>query len=252
MKRISFYLGSAAVVGLCLTASIARAAFLIPIASIYEFSFPDLKLLIESELTRWKQEALKYDEILYTDTLGKVGGGSLRGVSGKVNEIIAETQEMAGNGSNIIAHSGTGYRLKDVPNLGNYTQETREQIEKNLVVQAKKGIEYTTAETKKIMENQRIAINDFATSGIAMGATETVNAGVSADDSQPKKRAEQIAKAKDVGAMYELITGMDRHIYERSLHASAVEASDAGIRALQVLQGLSRTAGPLQDKQGKI
>ena len=100
----------------------------------------------------------------------------------------------------------------------------------------------STSQAEEIRANQRIAINDLATKGIAMSAVQTVWTSRNAGDSDPEKRAEDLAQAKDVNAMYELMLGLVRDSYEHELRISSVEATDAGIHAMQTLQGLARTA----------
>ena len=174
--------------------------------------------------------------------MAKRKNGHLRpvpGVKKKHNEIIVQMQEAAGNGANIISNSKLS--IDGIDNLGDYSS-AKSQIDEKLVVRPyseRNGKTYTTAELNEIFEKQRTAINDFAANAIGMGAAETVNAMGDAVDSNPEDRAKEIAKAKTLAELFELMIGMDRRIYERSLHASAVEATNAGVEALQALAGVS-------------
>ena len=68
MKLFSTRLGAMIILGGMMMATSAQAAYLIPIASNFENINHNIKLLLESEITRWKQEALKYKE-MYEDII---------------------------------------------------------------------------------------------------------------------------------------------------------------------------------------
>jgi len=193
---------------------------------------------------------LMQDETKYTKALGKRKGNHLKPVPGvgkkykKHNEIIVQMQEAAGNGANIIQNSSASLSEIGISDLGNYGS-AKSQIQEKLTVRPyseRNGKTYTTAELNEILENQRTAINDFSANAIGMGAAETVNAACDAADSNPEDRAKQVAKAKTLAELFELMLGMDRRIYERSLHVSAVEATNAGVEALRVMTGVSTTS----------
>ena len=242
MKLFSTRLGMMAVLGGMMMATSAQAAFLIPIASNYENTMHNIKLMVEAEVTRWNQEALKYKEMLYTDLMGKVGGGSL----GK-NNVIDQMREAAKDGDSSIGN--TTASIKGISNLSTYKGNTKQTLEDKYIVQAKKGLDYSEMDVAEIQENQRVAVDALARAGIAEAAVEIVGAEIDASDSDPKKRADDMAKAKDMNAMYELMLGMDRRVYERSLRVSTIEATDAGIQAMQTLQGLSKVASGRQKKK---
>lgn len=224
------------VMALCGLLSIMRPAqaYLIPIASVEENAIPNLMLLVESEITRWKQEALKYQEMIYTDLVGKVGGGSLG-----ENNVVEQLKEAAKDGSAVIGN--TTVKLDKISDLGDYSK-AKEEIEKHYMIQSVIGKFYPTGLVKEIQERQRVALNDLTVGAITQGAVDVVGAIVSRGDSDPKSRAKDIAKAKDLNAMAEMLLAMDRRAYERSLQTSALEAADAGVRAMSVLKGLSETA----------
>lgn len=234
MNHKSFRFGLLAMLGVCLLAHSVSAAYVIPINSRYEKRTFDINLMIESEMTRWKQEALKYKEMMYTDMMGKAGGGSL----GK-NKIIEEMKDAAKDGTGAIGN--TTASLRYLSNLSNY-DSVKDNLAEHYVVRAEKGIKYTQSELEEIYENQRVAIDELARAGITQAAVEIVGAEIDASNSTPEKRAQEMAKAKDLNAMYELVLGMDRRNYERSLRISALDATDAGIQAMQVLQGISKSA----------
>ena len=246
MKSLKISLSTLLVAGVCVATFSAQAWFCpVPIFSTYENAFPDRYLLTESILTFAKQTSLKHSELNYTEALGKREGGHLRpvpGVEEKHNEIITQMQKGAEQGANIISNSAAS--IEGVGNLGDYSA-AKSEIDSNLTVRPyseRNGRNYTTAELNGILENQRTAINDFAANAIGMGAAESVNAAGAAAESDPETRAKQVAKAKTLAELYELMLGMDRRIYERSLHVSAVEATNAGVEALQVLAGASATS----------
>lgn len=218
----------------CLLMARPVQAYLIPINSVEENTMPNLMLLLESEITRWKQEALKYQEMIYTDLIGKVGGGSLG-----ENNVIEQLKEAAKDGSAVIGN--TTVELELISDLGDYST-AKEQIEKYYMIYSGLGKFYPTDLVREIQERQRVALNDLAVGAVTQGAVDVVGAIVSRGDSEPKTRAKDIAKAKDVNAMMEMLLGMDRRAYERSLQISALEAADAGVQAMSVLKGLSGTA----------
>jgi len=232
MKNLYSRLGVAAMVGLCLLPRVS-SAYVIPILSLHENRTSNIALMIESEITRWKQEALKYREMLYTDILGKEG--SLGN-----NKIISKVEEAAKDGAAAIQNAETS--LKHVSNLSDYSS-AKSNLERYYTVDPNKGLEYTTREMEEILESQRVAINEMAKDGIALAAVDTVWASINSGESDPEERSKEMAKAKDMNAMYELMLGLDRANYERALRISSVEAADASIRAMQALQGLARNAG---------
>ena len=231
MKTLYSRLGALAIVGLCLLPQ-RSLAYVIPINSSHENMTSNIALLIESEITRWKQEALKYRELLYTDILGQEGS------LGK-NPVINSMQDAAKDGEAVLQKTAT--TMKYVSDLSDYGT-AKSSLEQYYVVDPEKGLEYTTQQMNEILENQRVAINDLAKNGIALAAVDTVWTSINSGESQPGTRASAIAKAKDMNALYEMMLAMDRSIYERSLRISGVEATDAGIHAMQTLQGLARTA----------
>ena len=228
MNKLKLSVGTLAI-GLFLMAMPAKA-YIIPIASLTENRQPNWRLLIESELTRWKQDALKQKEIIYTETLGKRGTGDdgtgklakVPGIAASHSEIITQMQEGAEQGANIIEKSSTNVTTSDFSGID-----------------ASTGRDYTDTELSETFEKHRTALNTVATYAIAMGATETVNAAIRSAESAPKKRTEQFAKAKELGEMYELMLGQDRKIYERSLHAAALEATAGGLEAARILQSIA-------------
>ena len=246
MKSFKIGLSTLLVAGVCLVAFSAKAYWCWQyVDSVYENEVPDKNLMVESGKTMAREALAKRNETTYTNSLGKFKGGSLRPVPGvekkykKHNEIIVQMQEAAGNGANIINNTQTSTTNIGISNLGNFSV-AKGEMDDNLTVapyEDRNGKIYTTQELNDILTKQRTAINDFSANAIAMGAAETVNAAGAAAESTPKKRAKQIAKAETLAELYELMLGMDRRIYERSLHASAVEATNAGVEALMVLSG---------------
>ena len=246
MKFGKVSLGTLLVAGVCVATFSAKAYICpIPIFSTYENAFPDFRLAEEAVLTLTRQVTLWQKELEYTDALGKRKNGYLRpvrGVKGDHNEIITQMQKAAGESANIIQKSGA--RIDGVGDLGNYAS-AQGQMKSELTVRPyaeRGGKNYTTGELNDILENQRTAVNDFSASAIGMGATISVNAAVAAEESIPKERSKQIAKAKTLAELYELMLGLDRRIYERSLLASAAEATVAEVEALRVLTGASTTS----------
>lgn len=242
MSKLKSCVSAVAVMGLCLGIVQAQASYIIPIESNYENNAPNIRLLIESEITRWKQEALKYKEMIYTDTVGEQKGNKLRPVppakSGDINEIIAETKVSAKEGATIIGNSLS--EISGVSDIGNYSS-SKSTFENKYTVQYERASDYTQNELDTIDENQRVVLNDWGSNGAAMGAAIVANAADVAAKSEPKKRAKEIAQAKELGAMFELMLGMDRRIYERSLMVSATEAATAGVKAMQIIRGASKT-----------
>ena len=232
-----------AIVGLIgiLTAGAAQA-YIIPVASVYEINGPDWQLFLEAELTRWKQEALKYREMAYTDTLGRIGGPVLND-----GGILSQMQGAATDSSNLIEQ--TIVPIPYVSDLGTYSEATQKQIEDNLMLPARKGLSFTSAQIDEIAEKQRVVINDWAEGGIAMATAVVADTTDTAVASLPETRGGQLASAQDLSSMFEMMLRMDRQIYERSLQLSAIEATDAGVTALQLLQGLSRTTSALKGEE---
>ena len=244
MKRFYKCLGVATIVASSWLARTAEAYFAIPILSREENTFEHIWLVIESEIKRWKQEGLKYRELARTDLLGRVGGGSLG-----ESEIIHQVEDAAKDGSGAIQK--VAFSLPHVKHLQKYT-DSLPDIEENYVIAPNKGLKYTSSALENIRENQRIAINDMATKGIALAAVDTVWTSINAGDSDPDTRAGDIAQAKDVNAMIELMVGLKRAQYERALRISAIEAADASLQAMQMLQKLGKTASSHVREGGKI
>lgn len=248
MNSLKTNLGALLVAGVCLATFSAKAGWFCPtpVYSTYENRTPDYNLMQESILTEAKEASLKQKEVKYTNSLGKRQGDGLRPVRGlksKHSEVITEMQTGAKNGASIIGNSKT--EIANVSDLGNYSS-AKSQINKELTIRPyaeRNGKEYTSAEIQTVLENQRTVVNDFSANAIGMGAAETVNAAGSAAESDPETRAKEVAKAETLAELYELMLGMDRKIYERSLHASAVEATNAGVVAIQLLTGASTTSG---------
>ena len=218
-------------------------SYVIPIVSVEENAMPNLMLLIESEITRWQQEALKYQEMLYTDLTGKVGGGSLG-----QNNVVSQMHESAKDAANTIGK--TTPRLEFVPDLSDYTA-AKEKIENYYLIKPEQGRLYTTEAIRTIQENQRTALNDFAVASVVQASVNAVGSAVEKIDSEPDQRANDIAKAKDVNAMLEMLLAMDRKAYEKSLQISALEAADAGVQAMLVLKGISQTGQYTSGTVGK-
>jgi hypothetical protein len=109
------------------------------------------------------------------------------------------------------------------------------------MINEKKILDYSSDELDKIEEQQRIALNNLVEANIAYGTINTVEASVGAGESEPEKRAQDIGQAKNLKSLYEMMLGMDRKNYERSLKVSALDATDSGVYAMQVLQGLSQS-----------
>ncbi len=216
-----------------LMVSYSGAAYVIPISSAEENSWPNMKLLVESEITRWQQEALKYQEMLYTDLIGKVGGGSL----GK-NNVVTQMKEAAKDGANIIEQ--TTVELEKITDLSDYSK-AKQEIEKYYLIRPEYGKLYSEDVVRQLHENQKAALNSLAIGSITQAAVNTVGAAVSKVNSEKEARAKDISKAKDVNSMIEMMVGMDRQTYERMLQISALEAADAGVQAMSVLKGISET-----------
>lgn len=217
------------------------AAYVIPIASIVEWP-QEIMLLVESEMKRWSHEATKYKEMLLSDMTGRLGGGSLGD-----NPVVTQLVKSAKDGSSSVGKAIEEVSLQPVVNgqknavidLTNYAA-AKAQIANSYIIEAKKGTQYTEQKLAEIMENQRAAINDMAEAGLALAASQNVGANIGKSESEPDKRAENIADAKDVTAMYEMMLVQNRKIYERALRSSAVEATKAGIRSMQGLTNISK------------
>ena len=231
MSFYKAYLKGMVVSGLLL-ASVSARAFIIPVASTYEITMPDLQLMIESELTRWKEEALKYREMAYTDLLGRVGGGGLDD-GGIMDQMKTSLKD------NINLMRQTQLQLGQVTNLGAYTEATKKQIEDAYLISPEEAINLSTDQKEKIIENQQEALNDWAGTGLSMSAAVLEAAKQNAEESDPEKRADQLSKAQDLNSMRELMLRMDRNIYARQLQLAGMEATLAGIQAMQLMQSLS-------------
>ena len=227
------YLSVAILLGGMTMTQAVQSAYVVPINSRKENGEPNIMLLIEAEITRWQQDALKYQEMLYTDLVGKVGGGSLGD-----NDVISQMKESARDGANIIGR--TTVELGKVTDLSNYAT-AKQELEKYYLIRPEYGKLYSEDVIRQLKENQRIAVNDLAVGAIAQAAVNTVGASVSKSNSEKEVRSKEIAKAKDVNAMMEMMIGMDRQAYEKMLQISATEAADAGVQAMVVLKGLSAT-----------
>lgn len=232
MSQFKGYLGITLGTMLGLTAWSAQA-FVFPVASTVEWP-KEIQLLIESEISRLTQEGLKYKELLYTDLLGRVGGAGLENAP-----YIQELKTAANNGASTI--NATAIQLKNVADLGTYTGATQKAIEDNYVLQANKMQEYTDTMRQTIINNQKNAMNQIAKADIAMAAAVATEAKNLAVGAMPDNQSQKMAQAKDVLGSYELIVGSDRRIYERSLQASALDASKSRLEAMKVLQRVSAT-----------
>ena len=225
------------VIAVMLLASVTARAFIIPVASVFEIGIPDMQLMIESELTRWKEEALKYREMAYTDLIGRIGGGGLDD-----GGIMSQMQKSAQD--NIDLMKQTQMQLNQVTNLAAYTETTQQQIEDAYLVSPSEALNLPTAEKEKIYENQKVALNDWAGTGLSQSVAVLEAVKQNADESDPEKRAAQLSKAQDLNTMRELMLRMDRTVYARQLQLAGMEASLAGIQALQLMQGLSEMTPP--------
>ena len=190
----------------------------------------EIKLLVESEISRTIQNGVKMKEMMLTDLMsGQLGG----------NNVLSEIQTASKDGASAIEK--TAVQLKNVSDLGNYTQATRDALTENYMINEKKILDYSSDELDKIEEQQRVALNNLVEANIAYGTINTVEASVGAGESEPEKRAQDIGQAKNLKSLYEMMLGMDRKNYERSLKVSALDATDSGVYAMQVLQGLSQS-----------
>ena len=255
MSKLKWGVGALAIMVACMAATPGKA-FIIPIMSEYEAYMgtisPDMKEQLESILTQFKQEALKHKELDYTDHVGNRGVGDdgkkgLQMVAGtkreKQNQIITETRKSAGNGSGAIGNTNADVDISGLKAYSNYNgSNASAQSENDWIVHANIGDTYTQNQLRNIYEKQGTNLNNAAANAIAYGAVETVNAAVDAAQSDKKERAKQMAKGKELSSALQLMLGLDRRIYERSLHASAIEATAAGVEAIQILQSISKGA----------
>ena len=224
-----------------LLASVAARAFIIPVASTYEIEMPDKQLMIESELTRWKEEALKYREMAYTDLIGRVGGGGLED-GGMMSQVKTALDD------NVSLMRETQMKLNQVTDLGAYTAATQQQIEDAYLLSPEEALQLPTVEKEKILDNQKEALNDWAGTGLSMSVAALEAAKKNAEESEPEKRAEQLSQAKDLNSMRELMLRMDRNVYARQLQLAGMEATLAGIQAMQLMQGLLEMSRPMDEK----
>ena len=253
MNKLKLSIGALAI-AMVVGAVVPAEAYIIPIRSNYEAwnaGSVDWRLFLESELTRWKQDNLKRKEIKYTDKVGQQGQGDdgkaglqmVRGTKGKQNEIITEMRKSAGNGKSAISNTDAGLDLSGLKGYASYDgSDADSQADSDFVVHANIGDTYSQSQLKSIYEKQGTNLNEAAANAIAYGAVETVNAAVDAAQSDKKERAKQMAKATELSSALELMLGLDRRIYERSLHVSGLEATAAGVEAIQILQGVSKGA----------
>lgn len=229
------------IVSSVLLGSVAARAFIIPVASTYEITMPDLQLMIESELTRWKEEALKYREMAYTDLIGRVGGGGLED-GGMMSQVKTALDD------NVSLMRQTQMKLNQVTDLGAYTAVTQKQIEDAYLLSPEEALNLPTVEKEKILDNQKEALNDWAGTGLSMSVAALEAAKKNAEESEPEKRAGQLSQAKDLNSMRELMLRMDRNVYARQLQLAGMEATLAGIQAMQLMQGLLEMSRPMDEK----
>ena len=234
MKKTISHIGMMALVGACLMAMPASAAWLIPISSHKEWP-QDKKLLEESEISRWHQEALKQLEIRYTDMLGKKYG-SLKADS-CVND---QLHGYASTGNKVLEN--VDFKMDGVDNLSTYDAATKKALEDKYTIQADQSLNYTESKSAEIKNRQRMALHKMAKSAVALGAASSSTATSMAVVSSPKERSKGLAEAKDVQGTYEMILMLDRLNYEQNLRGTALEAAEASIRAMQDLKGVSETA----------
>ena len=229
------------IVSSVLLGSVAARAFIIPVAWTYEITMPDLQLMIESELTRWKEEALKYREMAYTDLIGRVGGGGLE-------DDVIMSQVKTALDDNVSLMRETQMKLNQVTDLGAYTAVTQKQIEDAYLLSPEEALNLPTVEKEKILNNQKEALNDWAGTGLSMSVAALEAAKKNAEESEPEKRAGQLSQAKDLNSMRELMLRMDRNVYARQLQLAGMEATLAGIQAMQLMQGLLEMSRPMDEK----
>ena len=254
MNKLKLGVGMLAIAVALGVASPVRA-YIIPIMSRVEAWNPgsmDWRLFLESELTRWKQENLKHKEMTYTDKVGEQGKGDdgksgLQKVPGthgkKQSQIITETRKSAKNGSGAISNTDADVDTSGLKKYAYYDgSDASKQSSSDWVMHANIGDTYSQSQLKSIYETMGTNLNQSATNAIAYGAVETVSAAVDASQSDKEERAKQMAKGQELSSASELMLGEDRRIYERSLHVSALEATAAGIEAIQVLQSISKGA----------
>jgi len=253
MNKLKLSIGALAI-AMAVGAVVPARAYIVAIESDYEAWDPgsvDWRLHLESELTRWTQDNTKRKEINYTDKVGQQGQGDdgkdglqmVRGTKGKQNEIITEMRKSAGNGKNAISNTDAGVDASGLKGYSNYDgSDADSQDDNDWVVHANIGDTYSQDQLRKIYEKQGTYLNETAANAVAYGAVETVNAAVDAAQSNKKERAKQMAKATELSSGLELMLGLDRRVYERSLHVSGLEATAAGVEAIQILQGVSKGA----------
>ena len=200
-----------------------------PVEANAEWS-SEIKLLVESEISKAIQNGVKMKEMMLTDLMaGQLGA----------NNVLSEIQTASKDGASAIQK--TAVQLDKVTDLSDYTEATQKALTENYVINEDKILEYSRTELDQIEENQRKALNDLVEANIAYGTINTVEASVGAGESEPDKRANDVGQAKDLKSLYEMMLGMDRKSYERSLKTSALDATDAGVYAMQVLQGVSQS-----------
>ena len=233
MQKTISHIGMMALVGACLMA-VPASAYLIPIASRREWP-QDIKLLIESEITRWHQEALKQLEIRYTDALGKKYGSLKSG-----NCVNNQLHGYASTGNKVLEN--VDFSMDGVDNLSTYDAATKKALEDKYTIQADKSLNYTATESAEIKNRQRVALDKMAKSAVALGAASSSTATSMAVLSSPKERSKGLAEAKDIQGTYEMILMLDRLNYEQNLRSTALDAAEASIRAMQDLKGTSETA----------
>ena len=230
-------------------------AYILPIRSDFEAwnsASPDMREQLESVLTQFRQESLKRKEMDYTDKVGEQGKGDdgkkglqkVEGTDGKkCNQIITETRKSAKNGSGAISNTDAKIDISGLKKYSEYDGKTASsQSENDWLVHGNIGDTYSESQLKDIYEKLGTNVNDTATNAITYGAVETVNAAVDASQSDKEERSKQMGKGKELSSALQLMLGLDRRVYERSLHASAIEATAAGLEAIQVLQSVSKGA----------
>ncbi len=226
--KFGFYFGI--MMGISSVASAQVLCPLMPVCPVEANAewMSEIKLLVESEISKAIQNGVKMKEMMLTDLMtGELGG----------NNVLSEIQTASKDGASAIQK--TAVKLENVSDLSNYT-EAQKALTENYMVDADKILNAANTELNKIEENQRVALNDLIEANIAYGTINTAEATAGASESEPDKRANDIGQAKNLKSLYEMMLGMDRKSYERSLKTSALDATDAGVHAMQILQGLSQ------------
>jgi len=254
MSKLKLGVGALAMLVAC-TAAMPAEAYLTPIRSNYEAwnsASPDMREQLESLLTQFRQESLKRKEMDYTDKVGERGKGDdgkkglqkVEGTDGKkCNQIITETRKSAKNGTGAISNTDADIDISGLKKYSEYDgKDASSQSENDWVVHPNIGDTYSQSQLKTIYEKLGKNVNDTATNAIAYGAVETVNAAVDASQSDKEERSKQMGKGKELSSALQLMLGLDRRVYERSLHASAIEATAAGLEAILILQSISKGA----------